>query len=252
MICFNEDITIYFGKLNSLPHRHYALEIIIGVNSTLISTHINKELKPAKAFLVLPNYEHQFFLENEEGEKIVILVDAGILFARTIISKFGLKEKKIMELDYSSIESFVKTIFILKDSAEKDNGEALSQCLIEFVSHLSSPSPIITPLDDRVLHAKKYVEENIHDKNIDFSELAKKVCLSESRLAHLFKNETGIPFRKYVLWIRLKTAIGLVKNNNSITQSAYIAGFSDSAHFSKVYSETFGLKPSLPLLDYKR
>ncbi len=256
MLYFNDDISVYFGKHNALPHRHFAIEIMIGMNCLLESRQINKHLKPAKAFMVLPNYLHQFTSDSGEGEKLIVFVDAGLPMARSIISNYQLKEKKIVTLDYRPVEKFVQTICREKEGSSENHNEKLYGSLVRFANHLCAGNPgkkqVVPDLDQRIMAAIAYVQENIRDQMLDFSLLAKKVCLSESRLAHLFKKEMGIPFRKYVLWIRLKAAIAAIKNKHSLTQAAYIAGFSDSSHFSKVYSETFGIKPSLPLLDYKK
>jgi len=251
MVYYKDDITVYFGKHNSLPHSHFAIEIMIGMNCLLESKIINKHLKPAKAFMVLPNFPHRFSSDREEGEKLIVLIDGGIQIARNIIAKYQLKEKKIIALDYRSIEVLANSIFDQK----ADKHEKIYNTLVQFVNHLDVIAPKVNlpipDLDKRILVAIEYVRENIQDQDLDFSILAQKVCLSESRLAHLFKSEMGIPFRKYVLWIRLKAAVAAIKTNHSITQASYIAGFSDSSHFSKVYSEMLGIKPSLPLLDYK-
>ena len=256
MVYFKDDITVYFGKHNTLPHSHFAIEIMVGFNCLLESKLINKHLKPAKAFMILPNYSHQFSSDREEGEKLIFLIDAGIPIARNIVTKYQLREKKIIDLDFKSIETYANSIFSKKENNSKAGHEKIYETAVQFINHLNQTAPmrnLVSPdLDERILVATKYVQENIQDQNLDFALLAQKVCLSESRLAHLFKEELGVPFRKYVLWVRLKAAVAAIKSNHSITQASYIAGFSDSSHFSKVYSEMLGIKPSVTLLDYKR
>jgi AraC-like DNA-binding protein len=74
--------------------------------------------------------------------------------------------------------------------------------------------------------------------------LAQRAALSQSRLAHLFSAEVGIPLRPYILWLRLRRALRELKDGSSITAAAHSAGFSDGAHFSNTFRRVFGLAPS--------
>lgn len=53
-----------------------------------------------------------------------------------------------------------------------------------------------------------------------------------------------MPFRRYVLWLRLRRAVREVAAGANLTEAAVSAGFSDSAHLSRVFRATFGLPPS--------
>ena len=67
------------------------------------------------------------------------------------------------------------------------------------------------------------------------------VFLSPSRLRHLFVEQTGLAFKTYMLWQRLTRALEAYAEGRSLTESAHHAGFSDSAHFSRVFRRYFGL-----------
>ncbi|MEV6432366.1 helix-turn-helix transcriptional regulator [Nocardia sp. NPDC051463] len=79
---------------------------------------------------------------------------------------------------------------------------------------------------------------------IRLAELAHAVHLSESRLAHVFSAEIGLPFRPYVRWLRLQRAVELLAAGHSLTAVAHGAGFADSAHLTRVCRSMFGAPPS--------
>ncbi|MFG3421651.1 helix-turn-helix transcriptional regulator [Micromonospora sp. NPDC048063] len=79
---------------------------------------------------------------------------------------------------------------------------------------------------------------------IGLGEVARAVHLSQSRLSHLFRQELGLPFRAYVRWERLRTALLLLSSGGSLTQAAHEAGFADSSHLTRVFRSMFGLAPS--------
>lgn len=76
------------------------------------------------------------------------------------------------------------------------------------------------------------------------TDLSAEVNLSESRYLHLFKKTTGVPLRRYRLWIRVGAAVRAIARGQNLTEAALGAGFSSSAHFSFVFREMFGMAPS--------
>lgn len=75
-------------------------------------------------------------------------------------------------------------------------------------------------------------------------EAAAEAGLSQSRFLHLFKEETGLPYRRYRLWIRIGAALSVMRRGGTLTQAAYAAGFSSSAHFTTAFTTMFGMPPS--------
>lgn len=53
--------------------------------------------------------------------------------------------------------------------------------------------------------------------------------------------QVGLPFRAFLLWRRLNRALELYGAQESLTQAAYLAGFSDSAHLSRTFRKMFGV-----------
>jgi AraC-like DNA-binding protein len=78
-------------------------------------------------------------------------------------------------------------------------------------------------------------------------DVARELAVSSSRVTHLFSAEVGVPFRKFVLWTRIKRAVEAHHAGFDLGASAIAAGFSDAAHFSRSFRAMFGLSPSLIL-----
>jgi AraC-like DNA-binding protein len=57
-------------------------------------------------------------------------------------------------------------------------------------------------------------------------------------------SDTGVPLRRYKLWIGMGAAMRAIARDDSLTTAALEAGFSSSAHFSAAFREMFGLEPS--------
>jgi AraC-like DNA-binding protein len=79
------------------------------------------------------------------------------------------------------------------------------------------------------------------DASVSLVDAAAYVGLSSGRARHLFVEETGLPFRTYVLWLRLMRAVELFAVGSSLTDAAHRAGFSDSSHLSRTFHRMFGI-----------
>ncbi len=99
------------------------------------------------------------------------------------------------------------------------------------------------PLDPRVeatIHAIKAAEQH----HFQLSQLAAACGLSDSRLRHLFKEQTGTTLRRFALWTRTESAFLSVLLGHSITFAAHEAGFADHAHFTRSLRRLMGQPPS--------
>lgn len=79
------------------------------------------------------------------------------------------------------------------------------------------------------------------DLSLDRAAEGAGVFLSRDRLRHLFVEQTGLAFKTYMQWQRLIRALEAYAGGQSLTEAAHMAGFSDSAHFSRVFRRFFGL-----------
>jgi AraC-like DNA-binding protein len=72
---------------------------------------------------------------------------------------------------------------------------------------------------------------------------ASEVGLSFSRFLHLFKQETGAPFRSVRTWKRARSLLHHVHSDDRLVSVALDIGYPDSTHFSHSIRQTYGLKP---------
>lgn len=95
-------------------------------------------------------------------------------------------------------------------------------------------------IDSRVEKARWIIRCRLTEGRISAEDVAREVRLSPSRLAALFRQETGVPLRAFVLWARLQKAVEAVASGRSLTEAALEAGFSDAAHLARTFRRMFG------------
>ena len=135
-------------------------------------------------------------------------------------------------------------------------GERIQQFAQQFVDGLSPADvsdasrelrgllgqPDAPSFDPRILEAKRAVVSARELPSLD--ELAERVCLSRSRLSHLFRQETGATLRKFMLWEKVVRAIEHLREGRSITEAAHAASFADHAHLTRSMRKLVGQPPS--------
>jgi AraC-like DNA-binding protein len=87
--------------------------------------------------------------------------------------------------------------------------------------------------DFRVAEAVRSIKSN-YNQELDFISLAETLNLSASRLRHLFKEQTGISFRKYLRQVRmsearhlLETSFPRLRRRRGVSASAMSVGLSE-------------------------
>lgn len=98
--------------------------------------------------------------------------------------------------------------------------------------------------DPRIARTIERIKDSTGE-NLSLEHLAQEVGLSASRLLSLFKQEVGIPIRRYRLWRRLHQSTHRLSQGWSLTDAAMAAGFADSSHFSRTCMAMLGIQPSV-------
>lgn len=97
--------------------------------------------------------------------------------------------------------------------------------------------------DPRILATLQRIKASTQE-NLSVASLAQQVGLSTSRLVNLFKEQIGVPIRRYRLWYRLFLSTQRIACGASVTDAALEAGFADAAHFTRTYRSILGFQPS--------
>lgn len=82
------------------------------------------------------------------------------------------------------------------------------------------------------------------DRNFSQDELAAGIGLSPSRFLHLYREQTGLPYRRFRQWKRMMSAFCLLHSTDSLTRAALDADYADASHFSRSFRATFGVNPA--------
>ena len=228
-------LSVYFGSdLKTKAHAHHALEIVFALDG-LLTIHGIKTIK-SEGVIIKPDTVHSI---SGKGLIISILLDSDTALCSELVSMLG--SKHIVKLEPSVTRTLI-TYFHNHDSHLTESAicEMLSNSL---ASGNNLDAHATHQLDRRIVDVIDLIKSS-PTKSIAFKTMLKVSALSESRLMHLFKKETGVTIRKFILWTKLQHAIKLHQVGNSLKRSASLSGFTDAAHFNRVFVSNYGLNPS--------
>lgn len=101
------------------------------------------------------------------------------------------------------------------------------------------------PGAEMLYRIKQYIEAHLKDENLDPPSLASRFGIS-IRYLHLLFEEESLSVSRFILEHRLERCrqeLCSLNQNKNITEIALEWGFNDSAHFSRVFKQRYGVSP---------
>lgn len=183
------------------------------------------------------------------GNRIAsVLLEGETIRARYIYVPSGKRHQLLATSDQLQIFYIEPALIPATNGDHREPVETVSRTAMALCQELCNRSPndvapTSRPIDDRIRNALALIEWDL-DSSIRLASIGRSCGLSKSRFAELFRRDTGLPLRQYVLWRRLRRALVGMSDGLSATDAAHSAGFSDSAHFSRTMKAMFGVSPS--------
>lgn len=242
IIMSGDHIAAFSDQTKALQHRHWMMQIFLGLSGSL-NLQVEGTKLSATWILVDTNKEHQLSANN--GTHFTMLIEPTSSLAKNLKrqylkdeSSFAILDKYALPLAQQACSKFLET----KDP------NAYTGLIIELYKLLtieikaSQYDPRITSLLQN-LDTCDCTEHSVGC-------LADAMHLSASRLAHLFRNETGIPLKSYMVLHKLEKAYEiLLYGSTSITDAAMQSGFNSPSHFAAMSKAMMGMAASDILKD---
>ena len=237
----------YFGKsIDTDFHAHHALQVCLSLTTPFI-IETEKEQGEHMYFIINSDENHRF--DGLDGWHLILLMDPEHVLAdavrhRALINSASQDLDELGPLVEDLVEDLVGLMIANKGCSK------VIRSLDHLLACLSGAVVNTRETDERIQKIFDYIE-GLEEKKAGLAELARLVNLSESRLAHIFKDQVGIPVRRFLLWARMMATLKSVIHTRSLTEAAMNAGFSDSAHFTRTFRQMFGVTPSVYLKNLK-
>ena len=227
--CISDHILMYAAYPPPEEHAHLALHLITAPTG-IVRSRVNGTMAEGTAMLIASDVPHTS--ENPGGPLLLFLFDETGADAESLKQRF-LRGRDFCVLDGELARS-------LRSAYRGD----LSEYDTRVMELMGLNGIHRREMDERiseVLEALK-TTDCIDGSTIDA--LCDLVHLSQSRLSHLFKEQTGIALNRYLVFARMRKFADYYQQSGNITDACMRAGFDTPSHFAASCKRMFGISIS--------
>ncbi|HTI67058.1 MAG TPA: AraC family transcriptional regulator [Caulobacteraceae bacterium] len=214
-------------------HAHHAIQVTLALEGRF-ELHVADRSVPGPVAVVGADVRHAF---EPQGLISLLFVEPESPAGR-VVSSTLLADEPVAAVPLDLLGTLPVQISAAFRAPGGDGGPLrdIGRSMIErLAGDAEPPAP-----DPRVQTTIAWAAGNL-ERRLGASEAARNVGLSVDRMSHLFVEQTGLPFRTYLLWLRMTKAVEVYAAGASLTEAAHEAGFADSAHFSRTFRRMFGV-----------
>lgn len=221
-----------------------------------ITEHFTTVIKEHEMVMIAPNDIHM--LRQIGTEKNVILT-IHIDFSRFAAPMIGDVEKAFTSMICTKTHNF-KLLCKIKQKMgelitmllqEDDDIFQMNAIMMELVAiasnHQSYPMeqlPLQSTHHENYMKAIQYIDQH-YNEELRLEDVAATLSFSISYTSKLFKKYTGIPFVKYLAYVRIRASLeALLEGTYTIEEIASSCGMANSKAYTTFFKELYGIVPS--------
>lgn len=218
-------------------HAHHAIQIVIALDGCVAICGADGQWHESRGLIVRPDAEHSFDCNGALG--VMVFVDPesseGAWLSRSL-------RQDITNVPVARLDALVAELRVFAE--QPDDTDDVASLIRRCVHGLRPGLAPTRGLDSRVTTVLDAIRIS-DDLRLPLDSAAGLACLSPSRFAHLFKDQVGLPFSRYMLWRKMTRAMVAVASERTIAAAAHAADFSDAAHLTRTFYQMVGMAPSV-------
>jgi len=218
-------------------HAHHAIQIVIALDGCAAIAGSDGQWHESRGIIVRPDAEHSFDCNGALG--VMVFVDPESSEGAWLATSL---RQNITIVPDTRLDPIVPELRTFAEQPEEtaDIGSLVRNSVLGLRPGLAP----IRRLDSRVTTVLDAIRGS-DDLRMSLDQAADKACLSSTRFAHLFRDQVGLPFSRYMLWRKLTRAMVAVASEGTIAAAAHAADFADAAHLTRTFYQMVGMAPSV-------
>ena len=209
------------------PHSHLAVHFLAGLDGPVHCV-VSGDSFDADAVFIASDVVHTAYAET--GDMLVFLFDTAGSIAEEAQKQY-LCGRPYFCGDKETVEK-LREIW-------KNNPPAQADSLITQLLGLDTVGNTLR--DERISQVLEYLRSLDEVPEDITAQLCAKVCLSPSRLSHLFKENVGISLHRYLAMDKMRKGYIHFQKYGNITEASLRAGFDSPSHFAATCKRMFGI-----------
>ena len=218
-------------------HAHHAIQIVIALDGSVAIAGRDGKWHETRGIVVRPDAEHSFDCNGALG--VMVFVDPessdGAWLSTSLRQEITTVPDTRLDVILPELRAFAE---------QPDEVEDIAALVRRCIHGLRPGLAPTRRLDSRVTTVLDAIRAS-DDLRMSLDQAADKACLSSTRFAHLFKEQVGLPFSRYMLWRKLTRAMVAVASERTIAAAAHAADFADAAHLTRTFYQMVGMAPSV-------
>jgi AraC family transcriptional regulator len=217
-------------------HAHHAIQIVLALDGCVAICGADGEWREQRGLVVRPDAEHSFDCNGALG--MMLFVDPESSDGAWLAASLRQDITAVTDARLEAITPALRAFAERPD--ETDDLAALIRGCVHGLRPGLAPARRIDTRVTTVLDAIRTSDE----LRMSLDTAAGMACLSPTRFAHVFKEQVGLPFSRYMLWRKLTRAMVAIASERTIAAAAHAADFSDAAHLTRTFYQMVGMAPS--------
>jgi AraC-like DNA-binding protein len=226
------------GSAGVVPaHSHHAIQVVITMDGEAGIAENGKEWRSGRGIIVPPNIVHSYSGQGSYGAMLFVDPESieGVWLRSTIADRVTIISDARVAPAADALRKFCATPLESVDVGTLIRFVVESLCA--GVPPERRPDPRVTTVLARIASSGNL--------RISLEEAAATVFLSPTRFQHLFKQQVGLAFRRYILWRKVTRAMITIARERTLSAAAQASDFADAAHLTRTFHQMFGLPPSV-------
>ncbi len=219
------------------PHSHHAIQIVIGIDGDMAIKGTRGDWRSGRGIIVRQDVEHSYDGRGALGAMVFVDPESseGAWLQTNLAQEITVVPEARTQACAAALRTFIDNPF-----EGMDIHDLIRHCVLS----LCAGAPPSRRLDERVTKVLTAIQAS-DDLRMSIEDAAAMAFLSPSRFAHLFKQQVGLPFRRYMLWRKLTRAMLAIGKERTIAAAAHASDFADAAHLTRTFYQMFGIPPSV-------
>jgi AraC-like DNA-binding protein len=219
------------------PHAHHAIQVVIALDGEVAICGKDDPWLKGPGIIVQPDVVHGFNCNGAMGAMLFVDPESNQgTWLRTSLTQ-GITV--VPDARLGSAASELRTL-VERPIDSMEIGALVRHC----VHALSPGAPPARRMDERIATVLNAIRTR-DDLRLSLDDAAALAYLSPTRFAHLFKDQVGLPFSRYMLWRKLTRAMVAIASERTLAAAAQAADFADAAHLTRTFYQMVGMAPSV-------
>jgi AraC family transcriptional regulator len=217
-------------------HAHHAIQIVIALDGCVAIRGTDDEWRESRGIIVRPDAVHSFDCNGALG--VMVFVDPESSEGAWLSASL---RQDITSVPDTRLDSILPELLAFAERPDETQDVA---ALVRGCIHGLRPGLAPTRrFDSRVTTVLDAIRRS-DDLRMSLDTAAEMACLSPTRFAHVFRDQVGLPFSRYMLWRKLTRAMVAIASERTIAAAAHAADFADAAHLTRTFYQMVGMAPS--------